>query len=225
MGQVISEFLGTSPEENVKEAIEILQKLVSAKLQAYAAEMEAKAFEDKSLPILAVVDKTEKYMVKVSEGASAHVESVVDDLFNGEFLDGLKHLVKTAMNELLGNASAGEKEKRECHVVYANNSILRVDYHMYKYDFSTQGLRDRAENAFCYVVQVSVLDLKKVDPQVVLYELDRAVGEGSIQGMTKKLHEEAGFMEDLYKVLSRLRKVSLEPPTEENQEPLTEDNQ
>ena len=87
-----------------------------------------------------------------------------------------------------------------------------------------QGLRDKAENAFCYVVQVSVLDLKKVDPQVVLYELDRAVGEGSIQGMTKKLHEEAGFMEDLYKVLSRLRKVSLEPPTEENQEPLTEDN-
>lgn len=49
------------------------------------------------------------------------------------------------------------------------------------------------------------------------------MGEGSIQGMTKKLHEEAGFMEDLYKVLSRLRKVSLEPPTEENQEPLTED--
>ena len=225
MGQVISEFLGASPQEDVKETIEILQKLVSAKLQAYAAEMEAKAFEDKSLPILAVVDKTEKYMVKVSEGASAHVESVVDDLFNGEFLDGLKHLVKTAMNELLGNASAGEKEKRECHVVYANNSILRVDYHMYKYDFSTQGLRDKAENAFCYVVQVSVLDLKKVDPQVVLYELDRAVGEGSIQGMTKKLHEEAGFMEDLYKVLSRLRKASSQCPNEKNQEPLTEDNQ
>lgn len=225
MGQVISEFLGASPQEDVKETIEILQKLVSAKLQAYASEMEAKAFEDKFLPIIAVVDKTEKYTVKVSEGASANVGSVVDDLFNGEFLDGLKHLVKTAMNELLGNASAGEKEKRECHVVYANNSILRVDYHMYKYDFSTQGLREKAENAFCYVVQVSVLDLKKADPQIVLYELDKAVGEGSIQGMTKKLHEEAGFMEDLYKVLRRLRKVSLEPPTEGNQEPLTEDNQ
>ncbi|CAH3165983.1 unnamed protein product, partial [Porites lobata] len=204
MGQVISEFLGTNPQEDVKETIEILQKLLSAKLEAYAADMEAKAFQDKSLPILAVVDKTEKYMVKVSEGASEHVGSVIDDLFSGEFLDGLKHLVKTAMNELLGNASAGEKEKRECHVVYANNSIVRVDYHMYKYDFSSHGLRSNAQNAFCYLVQVSVLDLKKVDPQVVLYELDRAVGEGSIQGMTKKLHEEAGFMEDLYKVLSRL---------------------
>ncbi|KAM7448662.1 hypothetical protein ABFA07_003354 [Porites harrisoni] len=225
MGQVISEFLGANPEEDVKETIEILQKLVSAKLQAYATEMEAKAFEDKSLPILAVVDKTEKYMVKVSEGGSANVGSVVDDLFNGKFLDGLKHLVKTAMDELLGNASAGEKEKRECHVVYANNSILRVDYHMYKYDFSSHGLRDKAQNAFCYVVQVSVLDLKRVDPQVVLYELDRAVGEGSMQDMTEKLHQEAGFMEDLYKVLSRLRNVSLEPPTEENREPLTEDNQ
>lgn len=225
MGQVISEFLGTNPQEDVKETIEILQKLVSAKLEAYAADMEAKAFQDKSLPILAVVDKTEKYMVKVSEGASEHVGSVVDDLFSGEFLDGLKHLVKTAMNELLGNASAGEKEKRECHVVYANNSIVRVDYLMYKYDFSSHGLRDTAQNAFCYVVQVAVLDLKRVDPQVVLYELDRAVGEGSIQGMTKKLHEEAGFMEDLYKVLSRLRKASSQYPNEKNQEPLTEDNQ
>lgn len=112
MGQVISEFLGTNPQEDVKETIEILQKLVSAKLEAYAADMEAKAFQDKSLPILAVVDKTEKYMVKVSEGASEHVGSVIDDLFSGEFLDGLKHLLKTAMNELLGNASAGEKEKR-----------------------------------------------------------------------------------------------------------------
>lgn len=64
------------------------------------------------------------------------------------------------------------------------------------------------------MVQVSVLDLKRVDPQVVLYELDRAVAEGSIQGITKKLHEEAGFMEDLYTVLSRLRKVSLEASPE-----------
>ena len=49
------------------------------------------------------------------------------------------NLVKAALNELLGNASAGEKERRECHVVYANNSILRVDYHLYKYDFSSKG--------------------------------------------------------------------------------------
>ena len=208
MGQLISEFLGGDADEEAKESVQILQKLVSAKLEAYATEMEARAFEDKSLPILAVVDKTEKYTVQVKKD-SADVGGVVDSLFKGEFLDGLHNLVSTALNELLGNASAGEKEKRECHVVYANNSILRVDYHMYKYDFSSKGLRDTAENALCYVIQVGVLDLKKVDPQVVLYELDRAVGDGNIEAATKKLHEEAAYMEDLYKVLSRLREASL----------------
>ena len=64
----MSSFLqaGDATEE-VKESVEILQKLVSTKLQAYATEMEAKASEDKSLPICAVVDKTEMYIVKVKE--------------------------------------------------------------------------------------------------------------------------------------------------------------
>ena len=65
MGQLISEFLGINTKEDVKETIQILQKLVSSKFEAYAAEMEAKAFEDKALPIVAVVDRIEKYMVKV----------------------------------------------------------------------------------------------------------------------------------------------------------------
>lgn len=208
MGQFVSEFLGGDASEDTKESVQILQKLVSAKLEAYATEMEAKAFEDKSLPILAVVDKTEKYMVQASKGGAEQIGGVVDALFKGEFLEGLKGLVSTAFNELLGNASAGEKEKRECHVVYANNCILRVDYHMYKYDFRSKGLRDTVQNALCYVVQVAVLDLRKIDPQVVLYELDRAVGEGNIQAATQKLHEEAEYMEDLYKVLSRLREAA-----------------
>ena len=209
MGQVISEFLGGDAEAEVKESLQILQKLVSAKLEAYATEMEARAFEDKSLPILAVVDKTEEYTVKASKGTSDKVAGVVDSLFEGAFMDGLKKVVSTALDELLGNASAGEKEKRDFHVIYANNSLLRVDYHMYKYDFSSDGLRHKAENALCYVIQVAVLDLKKIDPQVVLYELDRAVGEDNIEAATQKLDEEAGYMEDLYKVLSRLRKASV----------------
>lgn len=43
-------------------------KYVSSKLEAYARELEVRAFEDKSLSIQAVVIKTEKYMVKVSGG-------------------------------------------------------------------------------------------------------------------------------------------------------------
>ena len=42
MGQLISALsVGGDPAEEVKESVEILQKLVPAKLQAYATEMEA----------------------------------------------------------------------------------------------------------------------------------------------------------------------------------------
>jgi len=213
MGQLISAFLGESEgvhEAETLESLRILQKLVSTKLEAYAMEMEARAFEDKSLPIIAVVDKSEKYMVKVENEPSEEIKSTLDNLFEGEFLGGLHNLVSAALNELLGNTEAGEKEKREFHVVYANNNILRIDYHMYKYDFSSHGLRDKLQNALCYVVQIAVLDLKKVDPQVVLYELDKTIGAGKIQAATEKLHEEAKYMEELYKVLSRLRQASTE---------------
>ena len=210
MGKILSAFLGEDDvEEHVKETVQILQKLVSAKLEAYSTEMEARAFEDKSLPIIAVVDKSEKYMVQVQEAPSEEIQNTLGDLFKGEFLDGLHNLVTAALNELLGNAAAGEKEKRGFHVVYASNSILRVDYHMYKYDFSSKGIRDKVENAFCYVVQMAVLDLQKVDPQVVLYELDRTIGEGKIQAATEKLHEEAKYMEELYKVINHLRIAAL----------------
>ena len=157
-------------------------------MKAFAIEMEKRAFEDKSLPILAVVSQTDQCMIKVSKEGSAQLGEVVDTLFEGEFLGGLRNLMSTALKELLGNASGGEKEKREFHIVYANNRIRRVDYHMYKYDFSSKGLREKAENVFCYVVQVAVLDLKKVDPQVFLYQLNRAscaLGEGCIQKATK----------------------------------------
>lgn len=206
MGQLISSFLsGGNATEEVKESVEILQKLVSTKLQAYAEEMEAKAFEDKSLPICAVVDKTEMYTVKVKKDPSKEVQDTLGHLFKGKFLDGLKDLVTAALNELLGNAAAGEKEKRGFHVIFAQNGLCRVDYHMYKYDFKSKGLREKVENALCFVVQMSVLDINKVDPQVVLYELDKTVGKSNIQHAIEELNEDGKYMEDLYDLLKRLR--------------------
>lgn len=214
----ISAFLGESEgvhEAETLESLRILQKLVSTKLDAYAKEMEAQAFDDKSLPIVAVVDRTEKYMVRVQNAPAEEIQKTLGDLFGGEFLGGLHNLVSAALNELLGNTAAGEKEMRAFHVVYANNNILRVDYHMYKYDFSSKGLRDKMQNALCYVVQTSVLDLKKIDPQVVLYELDKSIGADNIKAATEKLHEEAKYMKELYKVINHLRVASMTPAPSE----------
>ena len=52
---------------------------------------------------------------------------------------------------------------------------------------------------------MSVLDLKRVDPQVVLYELDKTVGKEIIQATIQELNEDGKYMEDLYDLRRRPR--------------------
>ena len=212
MGQLLSSFFEENEKRNeaqVVESLQLLQKFVSAKLEAKATKLETEAFEDKSLPIVAKVKKVETYLVKVETAPSADIKKSMEDIFQGEFLEGFQHLVTAAVNELLGNTLAGEKEFSSFQVVFANNSLLRIDFYIYKYDFSSEGLREKIQNAFCYVVQVGVLDLKKVDPQVVLYELDKSIGSGNIPDAIAKIKEEVKYMEELYNVIDHFGKANI----------------
>ncbi|XP_031557024.1 uncharacterized protein LOC116293699 [Actinia tenebrosa] len=212
MGQVISSVLADSEskhEEKTIEELQILQKLAAAKLEAKAIKLAKDAFEDECLPIVAVVDKVERYAVKAESAPAKKVQECIGDIFQGHFLEGLKKSVCTAMDELLGNTSAGEQEIFETHVVFANNTLLRVDYYCYKYEFGSHGLRDKFRNAFSYVVQIGVLDNLRVDPQVALYELGKSIGSGDeIRKASETLEEDANLLEHLYHVINRLRKAA-----------------
>ena len=59
------------------ESLQLLQNFVSAKLQAQAAKLEAEAFEDKSLPIVAMVKKVETYLVKVETAPSEDIKKSI----------------------------------------------------------------------------------------------------------------------------------------------------
>ena len=214
MGQVISAFLAENEhehEEDTVEQLQILQKLAAAKLEAKAIKLATDAFEDKCLPIVAVVDKVERYAVKAESAPASKVEECIGDIFQGHFLEGLKKAVCTGVSELLGNTSAGEQERSETHVVFANNTLLRVDYYCYKYEFGSHGLRDKFRNAFSYVVQVGVLDNIRVDPQIALYELGKSIGSSEeIRKSSEKLEEDANLLEYLYHVIHRLRNAAAE---------------
>ena len=49
------------------------------------------------------------------------IENAIGEVMSGDFLGGLKSLRNVALNEVLGNSSAGETEKTDSHVIYANN--------------------------------------------------------------------------------------------------------
>ena len=171
--------------------------------------MENSAVEDTSLPIVAVVDKSMKYLIKVSSATSEEVGKAIGEVLKGDFLSGVTDLITVGLNAMLGSESVGETEKQDFHVVFANNSLLRIDYMFYKYEFSSQGLIDKAQNIFCYYLQVGVLDLEKVDPQILLYELTKAVGESSLPGASRHLKELNAFAKDLYSAINEMGRAAV----------------
>lgn len=209
MGQFFSDIFKDSAEE-VKEEIKVLEKLGHSIMEAQSERMEAKAYEDKSLPIVAIVDTIKMASMSAQSGASDNVHGIVDSLFSGQILDGFKKAVTTAVDTFLGNAEAGEDERSEFHVIYSNNAMLRVDVYFYKYQFSSEALKKHGSNLFCYVAQIGVLDTSKTSPQVILYEVTKSIG-GDVEDAKKLLQKDAEFVEMFLNVLRNLTNEQKDP--------------
>lgn len=224
MGNTITSAMKEQQDQNNLQALEqlqTLQKMMNNKVAAESSQMKDDALQDKSLPIVAIVDTTEKYTVKVKSAPNEAIEGAVQDILSGDFIEGLIKLLRVALNEFLGNTSAGEKFKKDFHVVFANNSLLRVDFMLYKYDFSSKGPNNEIQNGFCYYAQIGVLDLKKVSPQVLLYELTKALGPDHLNAAKDELESLATFAEHLYTAIDQLGHVAVDDagkPTGEEDE-------
>ena len=208
MGNPISQELQAQQAKNDEQTIETLtmmSKMLQNKIAATSAKIQSLASGDDKLPIVAVVSQTEKYKVNVSSKApTGAVDGAVKEVLSGKFLEGLTTMINGALNAVLGSSSGGEMEKQDFHVVFANNSLVRIDYLIYKYEFSSKGIKKIAKNAFCYYLQVGVLDLEKVSPQVLMYEISRAIEENQIAEVEERLKKMGQFAKDLYTMVPQL---------------------
>ena len=194
-------------EENDAEAKEMLNtmnNLMTQKCAAISAQFKDAAVADPTLPIVAVVDKTEKYMLQVKSVANENISNGLKEVLSGQFMKGLEDTITGAMQVFVTDESEGESQETDFHVVYANNSLLRVDYLMYKYNFSSKGILSKYENAFCYVMQIGVLDLEKVNPQILLYEMTKTIGQDNLKEAAADLDQLAQFAKELYSTIRDL---------------------
>ena len=199
-------------DAEVSEKLQVIHKMMTDKITAISSKLQNEAIEDKSLPIVSVVDRSQKYKVSVTSVPNQEISNGIGELLSGNFLSGLKSLISVALNEFLGNASAGETEKIDFHVIYANNSLLRLDYMLYKYEFTSTGLKSNYKNAFCCYMQIGVLDLEKVNSQILLYELTRAIGEENLPEAAQHLEGLAKFAKELYSTIHQLKTAAITDP-------------
>ena len=229
MGQTVGTVISESDkkkEVNVVEQLRSYQRMISAKLEAEREKISKEAFNDTKLPILSLVSTTQDYRLAVTAAPKVRVGEILDSVIGGGYIKGLKGILSLALDQLLGNVSVGESEKKESHVAFANNSLLRIDCYMYKYQFQSDGLISSSKNIFGYYIQVGVLDLIKVNPQIVLYELTSSVGDAKqLEEATKKLTTMASFTNKLYRVVTALQSHGDKRPSDEQEEEEDEDEE
>ena len=94
------------------------------------------------------------------------IENAISEVVSGDFLGGLKNLINVALNEVLGNKSAGETEKTDSRVIYPKNgSPTSCISHVH---FRLQRIEGRIHECFLLLYAVGILDLEKVDSQIML---------------------------------------------------------
>ena len=207
MGASISKKIEEQQKNNDDKAVQelqMLQELMVNKVAAATSKMREEALKDANVPIVAFVDTSEKYSVSVSNVPDEDITKSIKDMFGGNIIQGLVSLIGVALNQFLGNTQAGVSEQNDYHIVFSDNALLRIDVMFYKYEFSSKGVEDERRNGFCYCTQAAVIDLKKVSPQVLLYELTRTIGHENIPDAVKQLHLMAEFGEELYQVVNEL---------------------
>ena len=140
MGQSISVHLTRADEkghqQHTIEQIRLIQQVLIENCKTQAKKMKELALNDQCFPIVAVVGQTEKFFVQAENVASEEIERHVSGVIHSEFIGGFINIMSALVNELLEDTSATEQERSGSHVVFANSSFLRVNYYLYKYEFS-----------------------------------------------------------------------------------------
>ena len=194
-------------QEDTIEHLRLIQQMMIAKCEGQAKKMKVEAFKDKRFPILAVVEKTEKFFVRAEKVAAEEIERHISGVIDSEFLGGFINTVSGAVNDLLKDATATEQQRSGSHVVFANSSFLRVNYYLYKYEFSSRGLKAMFKNAVCYMLQVGVLDIKNTDSNLLINELNSTIaGTNAVTlKLSKRVRQKAFDMRFLHNQITHLQ--------------------
>ena len=174
MGQTASQMRDAAEAENEKvkaeleERMSFLHKAAMNHLEVKKSEVLAGSEND--LKIHGGTDVEEHMKIRLNASTDeSQLTDAIGDIFKGNVLDGLKKVVIAATESILGNGAVGEVEEQDYEIVWYNNALVRIDFYLWRYNFSSKGVIQDVENVLAYYAVKRVLDWDKVDPQVVTY--------------------------------------------------------
>jgi hypothetical protein len=202
--KMIKDFTGADQKAlQVKERLELLKNAAQAHLmiaETRISEMlHGKGGGISDLYIIpgSVQNFQQGYTVATTETASDGISAAVDQFFSGEYKDGFKTVIKSAISVLFSDTTAGETERDYYFVTMEHNAFVRVDVAFWKYYFTQKSISDDAEQAFCYTFVKSIVDHERVTLDAMIYLVSSQVGDD-----LDKVKDFLNAMKELYGALS-----------------------
>jgi len=172
-------------EEEVKRELKALTVILDAKEAEFRQQLIMENSANKELPIDKIIKLVTKKVCDVSTAPSEKLTGMIESLFGGSFLAALKGLIMGALDTVLGNASAGEKQTKGFTVMLLHGAVVRVDYYVYSYTFRSDGVSTKLQNGLVFAISMATVKLASVNSEVIAL-LSGLTAEGSIGYM--KLH-------------------------------------
>ncbi|KAH8103436.1 hypothetical protein BXZ70DRAFT_1005856 [Cristinia sonorae] len=219
MGQTIAALRASikeadaAAEEKAKQDLDILQKLVDAKLDGFEHQLNEMFLNPDSaaktqVPGIRALRWERRSTCSVVEKPSEEVGGVVDDLFkigdgnNKQAVkDGFKGIVKTALNVFLGNTEVGQFEESKFFVYMLHNTIIRVDLKLWRWNFSGKGFSDTHKSVLGYIMCVSAVSPIKLHTAEFVYLISEYAGD-SEENVTTYIKT----MQKMYSVARAIKK-------------------
>ena len=208
LSTALEESKGNSNDNTIYE-LHLLERNVLRKLEEQASKLHITALNDECLRIVCAVDKKQTMVLKIDVVPKIYqVRQSLNELLRGDYLEELVVLLTEKLNNVLDSAIMGDKERLFTYVVFANESILRLDFFVYYRSLlSNESLKDY-NNILAYFIQVGLLDILKARPQVLIYELTRATEADKINDACEKLKARENCTRKLGFILQYMGKIS-----------------
>lgn len=189
MGKILSVLKGEEQEEKAKQDLEILQKLVDAKLNQFQSELNEHFLNPDSssktqVPGIRALRWEKRAHANIEQRPDDCVEKAVDDFFDAGSKNnpdavkkGFKEVVKTALNVFLGNTEAGEISEDKFFVYMLHNTIVRVDVKLWRWNLSGHSLSATHKSVLGYIMCISAVDPLKLHTAEFVYLISEYAGD------------------------------------------------
>lgn len=178
--------------KEVKASLEMLDKLAQAKKEEmvrFTDDRIKDAARNLEIPAgLKMFEASEVHVVS-SKGPADGIETALDAFLQDaedRWKDGVKALINTALNVLLGAAS-GASENVAYYIIALDGHAktqdseetyvpVRLDYSLWVYNFQREGITDDVESALAYHARKSLLDYTDIPSRIQIEQSLKNIG-------------------------------------------------